>query len=105
MEKVEGYVAYLQHWEESERGWGVRPDGLSMHPDEESAKLYRDRIIAINETPSGLGVPNEYDRPDGNLKKVVVTERLRDIILSKEGTFRVQRSEVQHVRTDILYGF
>ena len=22
---------YFQRWEESERGWGVRPDGCSLH--------------------------------------------------------------------------
>jgi hypothetical protein len=31
---------YLQYWEESERGWGVRPDGCSLHLTKDDCKSY-----------------------------------------------------------------
>jgi hypothetical protein len=55
MEKV-----LLQYWEESERGWGVRPDGASLHKDMDSHKEYVDRIYDAREFENV--VPDEYDR-------------------------------------------
>lgn len=51
----------VQKWEESEAGWGQRPDGCSLHLSEEDraayVKAYWDRM------PSSA--PSEYSRPDG----------------------------------------
>lgn len=46
-------------WEESERGWGVRPDGYSLHLSKEDAEQF------IKEYWAGLPdeVPDEYSRP------------------------------------------
>lgn len=30
----------VQKWEESERGWGTRPDGYSIHPDDAARKRF-----------------------------------------------------------------
>jgi hypothetical protein len=32
----------IQNWEESERGWGVRPDGYTIHPN----RAHRDAFVA-----------------------------------------------------------
>lgn len=50
-----------QKWEESERGWGTRPDGYSLHLSED------DRVRFIKAYWDGMpdGVPDEYERPDG----------------------------------------
>jgi len=43
---VQGYpcgrlcAVYAVEWEESERGWGVRPDGISLHYSKEVEPLY-----------------------------------------------------------------
>ena len=37
---------YLQHWEESERGWGIRPDGCSLHLTLEDRKKYIEKYCA-----------------------------------------------------------
>jgi len=51
-----------QKWEESERGWGQRPDGYSLHLTEEDRVAY---IKAYWEVmPSD--VPDEYSRPCGD---------------------------------------
>lgn len=51
----------VQKWEESERGWGTRPDGYSLHLTEE------DRLAYIREYWNRMPdrVPDEYSRPDG----------------------------------------
>ena len=51
----------VQKWEESERGWGIRPDGFSIHPDEEARKRFVDAYW--QKMPDE--VPEEYSRPSG----------------------------------------
>jgi hypothetical protein len=46
-------------WEESERGWGVRPDGCSLHLSAEEADCFIDKYNA--ELPDE--VPDIYSRP------------------------------------------
>ncbi len=65
-------IAYCQLWEESERGWGQRPDGFSLHASEEAAKRY---IKAYwDEMPKE--VPDEYERPSGSPFLVKVSGEL-----------------------------
>ena len=54
---------YLQYWEESERGWGVRPDGCSLHLTLEDNKNYVGTIYKDRENDKE--VPYEYDRVVG----------------------------------------
>jgi hypothetical protein len=51
----------VQKWEESERGWGCRPDGYSIHPDEAARRRYVDAYWA--DMPDET--PDEYSRPNG----------------------------------------
>jgi hypothetical protein len=57
----------IQEWEETERGWGCRPDGFSLHLTIADAKLYAkkhwDDEKKLN--TSG-GVPDEYTRECGS---------------------------------------
>jgi hypothetical protein len=57
-------------WEESERGWGVRPDGISFHKNLESAKIFVERYW--DRLPDG--VPDEYSRPSGEPFVIEVSE-------------------------------
>lgn len=61
---------FVQMWEESERGWGSRPDGFSLHLNQEDlekyVKAYWDRMPAV--------APDEYSRPDGKPFKALVSE-------------------------------
>lgn len=50
-----------QKWEESERGWGVRPDGYSLHLTEADLENY----IRAHNRALPKEVPDEYDRPSG----------------------------------------
>jgi hypothetical protein len=47
----------LQIWEESERGWGTRPGGCSLHITDKEHSLYLDSIYSNR----GDLVPNEYE--------------------------------------------
>jgi len=51
----------VQKWEESERGWGVRPDGYSLHIDDVQYKLF----IAAYWATMPKDAPDEYSRPSG----------------------------------------
>lgn len=51
----------VQKWEESERGWGTRPDGYSLHLSEADRRAYIAEYWArMPDEP-----PDEYSRPDG----------------------------------------
>lgn len=57
---------WVQKWEESERGWGCRPDGHTLHLEREHIELFL-RNLRKRETedkPSDY-VPAEYSRPCG----------------------------------------
>lgn len=62
--------AIVQKWEESERGWGTRPDGYSLHLTEvdraEYVKAYYARMPAV--------APDEYDRPSGTPYEADITD-------------------------------
>lgn len=65
---------YLQSWEESEWGWGVRPDGYSLHLTREDALTYvKDSMKEQQEyfkRSEISGVPNEYSRPCGEPREI-----------------------------------
>lgn len=62
-------VLVLQEWEESEAGWGIRPDGYSFHLTEEDAKAY----VKMYWDGMPKQVPHEYSRVCGDPVWVRVT--------------------------------
>ena len=67
----------IQKWEESERGWGTRPDGFSIH------KTDADRIQYIRNYSKSLPdeAPDEYSRLDGTPYEVELTdEQLKELV-------------------------
>jgi len=67
-----------QTWEESERGWGVRPDGFSLHLTMEDCKKFREAFQEQQLTMLGSAVPDEYSRTSGEpfLAKVELPMRV-----------------------------
>lgn len=61
-EKEKTYQVWYQAWEESERGWGCRPDGCSLHLTEEDVGKYVNDYCKSRDPHN---VPDEYDRPYG----------------------------------------
>lgn len=73
---------YLQYWEESERGCGVKPDGCSLHTSIDEHKKF---IHSIYNARIG-DTPNEYDMVVGEPIEVMVKDTLFEII---EGSLRI----------------
>jgi hypothetical protein len=72
----------MQPWLESERGWGVRPDGCSMHFNEADHRVFVDKYW--DSMPDE--VPDEYSRPNGNPYYVEVTDDLfNEVMISEYG--------------------
>lgn len=73
----------VQKWEESERGWGVRPDGYSLHLSEEDCVAYLQAYLGPRATHAS--VPNEYDRPCGSPYSAEVDEETYEKLLAASG--------------------
>ncbi len=67
----------VQAWEETERGWGCRPDGFSLHLSVADCEAYRkkhwDDEKKLN---AGGGVPDEYTRESGNPQLIDVEDNI-----------------------------
>ena len=74
-------IAFCQQWEESERGWGVRPDGFSLHATFDACEAYIDSYWATMPP----AIPDEYSRPCGKPYKVQVSDELFEKIVQKKG--------------------
>ncbi len=75
-------TAFLETWTETERGWGQRPDGCTIHLTEEDYKKYVKKYW--DKMPKET--PYEYSRPDENLREVVIGSKLfKDLKKSANG--------------------
>jgi hypothetical protein len=84
---------YLQYWEESERGWGIRPDGCCLHLTKEDHKKYVDSIY--KERESHTEIPYEYDRPVGEPIEVMIKDDLFSSI--EEGSLRLMEYQMNNL--------
>lgn len=82
-------IVYKINWEESERGWGIRPDGFSLHLSKEDSKKY----VKDYWDRQPDGVPDEYSRPSGEARPVVIRDKkmIKEII--DNGHIRVWHHE------------
>lgn len=81
--------AILLNWIESERGWGQRSDGCSIHLTEEDAKAF---VKEYNEDLPEE-VPDEYSRPDSGPQKVVISDKLYEKLTDSDNGIRLWQSE------------
>lgn len=90
------YVAYLITWTESERGWGQRPDGASLHMTQDDAKTYLDSYW--KSMPDE--VPDEYSRNDSGTGKLVVvsSDMYSKLKTSKNRSVRLFEHEYSDAR-------
>ena len=77
-------VVYCQQWEESERGWGVRPDGYSLHLTVADARQYLRGYWERQQAESPT-VPDEYSRECGELYPCrVPSEVYQELVEAKQ---------------------
>ncbi len=74
-----------QYWLETERGWGTRPDGYSVHKTPEDLKEFVKQYW--DSMPNY--VPDEYSRPTGDPEFVEVTQELLDRVEASEYGVRI----------------
>lgn len=84
---------YFQRWEESERGWGVRPDGCSLHLSEELHKKY---LTDIYNTRQNETIPYEYDRITGNQIECFVSDTIFNH-LKEKSNLRLMEYEMNNL--------
>ena len=61
-----------QNWLESERGWGIRPDGYTLHMSVEDRKAF----VSDYWSKMPDQVPDEYSRPCGEPNWVEVDKQV-----------------------------
>ena len=66
----------VQDWEESERGFGVRPDGFTLHLTLEAHKAYVEAFWRRQKERLGESTPDEYTRTCGSPKPIDVNEMI-----------------------------
>lgn len=72
------YSVWIQNWEESERGWGTRPDGFTVHVSKAQLEAY---VHWYNKTFNNLSeAPDEYTRASGSPIEIEVSKALYDKI-------------------------
>jgi hypothetical protein len=85
---------YFQRWEESERGWGVRPDGCSLHLSEDSHKRYLNEIYTTRQ--GEMSIPDEYDRISGPLIECFISDTLFKLVMEKN-SLRLMEYEMNNL--------
>lgn len=83
------YNVWAVQWEESESGWGVRPDGFTLHVSLENAQEYIKEITAerSKDYAETERVPHSYSRVDGEPFKVSVTREVHQKIKEAKSGF------------------
>jgi hypothetical protein len=79
-------IVWVQEWEESERGWGTRPDGYSIHLSEKAADDYVTEHWRSESKKRGPGgpTPDIYSRDEGNPFKaeIVAKDAGEDVLVA-----------------------
>lgn len=92
------FALYAIEWEESERFWGVRPDGFSFHRNPEEAERFIKDYW--DKQPKGEA-PDEYSRPTtGRPILIEVSESLYDCIMENGSTWLHNKSAEEYKNYD-----
>ena len=84
---TKNYTVVRQDWLESERGWGCRPDGYSLHMTDE----HRVRYIEEYWRSMPDSVPDEYSRPCGDPERFAVDKNTYDQVVASDKGIRCYR--------------
>lgn len=93
---------YAIEWEESERGWGVRPDGYSFHRSNEEAEDF----IKNYQNKLPIGIQDEYSRPRFEKAKLIeVSEGLYNYVIQYGSIWLSPKNESDYktYNADYLY--
>ena len=79
-----------QEWCESERGWGIRPDGYSLH----LSKADLEQFIKEYWSTMPDETPEEYSRPKGKPYLVEIKDKLYRRVESSEKGIRLGEYQI-----------
>lgn len=88
-QKPKRYTVWRQNWLESEAGWGIRPDGCSLHLTKRDLEAYLEKYW--DRMP--MTAPREYSRPSGDPCRTRVSQERYDEIRASENGCRYWRHE------------
>jgi hypothetical protein len=91
---------WIQEWTETERGWGKRPDGYTIHLKEAHIQEFLNEMRK-REAQSYKGTtPDEYSYPEGNPYVADIKDRklLADLKASANGIWGPGREAPKPVR-------
>lgn len=92
------HTVVAQKWDESERGWGIRPDGVSLHLTDVDREVYVAEYWREEHARTGGITPDEYSRPGGVQLIDVDTETYNKIKASKQQGLRLWQHEWSQMR-------
>ena len=95
-QNLEQRLAIRQDWIESERGWGIRPDGCSLHQTVGECKQY----IAKYWDSMPDSVPNEYERPAGEPYHISVPKELYDEMEESDCGMRLYNHSMHRLKNE-----
>jgi len=88
-------------WTESEKGWGIRPDGCSLHLITDDSRDFVEAYWArMPDEP-----PEEYSKPAGEPVKVFVSPKIYKQIQDSENGIRFYNSQERELVNsgDLVY--
>jgi hypothetical protein len=95
---METYTVICQGWEESEAGWGIRPDGFSLHLTLEDRDVFAQEFWTRQKEfyrKEGIsGTPKNYNRQSGRPFETIVNQAIYDKIVASENGIRCWHSIV-----------
>jgi hypothetical protein len=84
-------VAVMQPWIESERGFGQRPDGCSLHQTSDDLDQYCEDYWA--KMPDVA--PLEYSKQDGPTRIITISEELWERLIKSKNGIRIWEHEMR----------
>lgn len=97
--KPEFKKLWAVEWEESEQGWGVRPDGFSFHRSPENANQYVQDIYS----KYPYKVPSDYSRACSNPTLIEVSDELYTRVMqSTQLGVRLWKNNIESYKTFTL---
>jgi len=87
-------------WEESERGWGSRPEGCSLHLSVEDFNKFMKKYC--KRLPKE--VPDVYERPAGNPEVAYASRKLYRKIKRNSSSLRLYDEKELVKSKDLVYG-
>lgn len=80
-------TVYIMEWDEHEQGWGIRPDGCSLHSSTQAWELY----IQRHQKSQPKKTPHEYDTPSWDKPRAVECSEPIGALVASRGSLRLAR--------------